>query len=231
MKLTPSQKSLIERVINTAETGRPDGNYAAISIYADGPHNIRQITYGRSQTTEYGNLRKLVKMYVEAKGTYSDQLTKYVDMLGSIPLTDDTEFKTLLKDAGKKDPVMQKVQDKFFEETYFNPAMKWADENGFTKALSALIIYDSFIHSGSILWLLRQKFQESPPVKGGNEQVWITEYTKARNSWLQTHSRAAVKASAYRTKAYLAEIAKGNWDLAIVPINMNGTEVFPAVGN
>ena len=44
------------------------GKYGAISIFEDGPNDIRQITYGRSQTTEYGNLRELVQMYVEAGG-------------------------------------------------------------------------------------------------------------------------------------------------------------------
>lgn len=117
MNLTDSQKSVIERVINTAETGRPEGNYAAISIYADGPHDIKQITYGRSQTTEYGNLRKLVQMYVSANGIYSDQLSRFAEQIGSISLTDDAEFKSLLKNAGKSDPVMKKIQDRFFEET------------------------------------------------------------------------------------------------------------------
>jgi chitosanase len=54
MNLTKDQRGLIERIINTAETGRPEGNYATISLYADGPHDIKQITYGRAQTTEYG---------------------------------------------------------------------------------------------------------------------------------------------------------------------------------
>jgi len=68
MDLSPDQKRLIERFVNVFETGTPDGDYGLISIYADGPHDIRQITYGRSQTTEYGNLRELVQRYVAANG-------------------------------------------------------------------------------------------------------------------------------------------------------------------
>jgi len=68
MDLSPEQKRPIEHVVNVFETGTPDGDYGAISIYADGPHDIRQITYGRSQTTEYGNLRDLVQRYVAANG-------------------------------------------------------------------------------------------------------------------------------------------------------------------
>ena len=61
MKLSTGQKRLVERVINVFESGKPEGNYAAMAIFNDGPNNIKQITYGRSQTTEYGNLRELVQ--------------------------------------------------------------------------------------------------------------------------------------------------------------------------
>lgn len=227
MNLTITQRSLLERVINAAETGSPEGDYAAISIYADGPNDIRQITYGRAQTTEYGNLRKLVEMYVQENGIYSNALRPYADKVGSIALTGDELFKSLLKSAGKKDPIMGKVQDKFFEEVYFKPAMKWADNNGFTTALSALVIYDSQIHSGGILWLLRQRFTENPPSLGGNEKKWISEYVRVRHNWLKNHHRKAVQKSAYRTRAYQEQILNDNWNLTITPINMNGINVNP----
>jgi hypothetical protein len=66
-----TQRSLIERVINTIETGSPAGDFSKVTIYADGPHGMRQITYGRAQTTEYGNQRKLVVMHVAAGGQFS----------------------------------------------------------------------------------------------------------------------------------------------------------------
>ena len=64
MNLTPQQKSICEHIINVFETGSVAGDYSAIALFADGPHGERQVTYGRSQTTEYGNLRELVQMYV-----------------------------------------------------------------------------------------------------------------------------------------------------------------------
>ena len=228
MLLNADQRSLIERLINTVETGRPEGNYGAISIYADGPHNMRQITYGRAQTTEYGNLRKLVQMYVAAGGSYGPALAPYAEQLGSVPLTEDMTLRQLLRDAGRNDPLMRQIQDRFFAEVYFNPAMQWADENGFVKALSALVIYDSYIHSGQILWLLRQKFSENTPAAGGSEPAWIKAYVTARHAWLSNHSRPALQKSNYRTAAYLAQIAAGNWDLAQTPVRMNGTDVYPA---
>ncbi|MBN9088335.1 MAG: chitosanase [Reyranella sp.] len=223
--LTPSQRAICERVINVFETGSVRGRYGAIAIFGDGPHNIRQITYGRSQTTEYGNLRELVSRYAGAGGTFSDQLRPFVPLIGRTALVDNATFKDLLRRAGNEDPVMESVQDAFFADRYFNPAMRWAGTNGFTRALSALVIYDSFIHSGGILDFLRTRFRESPPARGGNEQVWISQYTETRHNWLLTHSNPPVRASAYRTADLLREIGRGNWDLALVPIMANGTPV------
>ena len=74
MKLSTAQKRTVVRVVNVFETGKADGDYAALAVFNDGPNDIRQITYGRSQTTEYGNLRELVAKYVAAKGIYSQKL-------------------------------------------------------------------------------------------------------------------------------------------------------------
>jgi len=225
MNLSQDQKRLIERVINTFETGTPDGNYSTISIFNDGPHNIRQITYGRSQTTEYGHLKELVQKYVDAGGTFSEDLRPFLGRIGNIPLTDNTDFKALLRNAAKQDQVMRDSQDEFFDEAYFAPAIKWADDRGFTLPLSALVIYDSFIHSGSILGVIRSKFAEKPPASGGDEKAWIKAYVNARHNWLANHPRKVVQGTVYRTKCFKNEIQRDNWDLSNVPINANGTNV------
>ncbi|MFN2512272.1 MAG: chitosanase [Pyrinomonadaceae bacterium] len=225
MQLNETQKRVIQRVVNVFETGSPNGDYATISIYNDGPHNIRQITYGRSQTTEYGNLRQLVEQYVAAGGLFSQQLKPYAGRVGSTPLTDDTNFKSLLKSAGKDDPLMRKTQDSFFDRVYYRPAMKWADLQGFTLPLSALVIYDSFIHSGSIIWVIRNMFPESPPSAGGNEKAWTKAYVNARHKWLGSHHRPVVRNTIYRTQCFKNEIQRGNWDLSLLPINANGQKV------
>lgn len=227
MYLTTTQRNLIERVINAIETGRPEGQYGALSIAADGPNNIRQLSYGRAQATEYGPLRQLVQMYVSAGGQYSAELAAYADRVGSEALTWDANFKNLLKDAGRNDPVMQQVQDQFFEKIAFTPAMAWADDNGFTRPLSALVIYDSWIQSGRVLWLLRQRFSENPPALGGHEQTWISEYVRVRHEWLKSSARLAVRRSIYRTEAFKAQIAVANWDLGHVPVRVNGIDVLP----
>lgn len=225
LQISPGIRLLCERIVNVYETGSVRGNYANISIFADGPHSVRQVTYGRAQTTEYGNLRKLVSMYASAGGTYSDQLRPYVDKIGIDPLVDNSAFKSLLRRAGREDPVMRTTQDVFFDDVYFQPALRWARAHGFTKPLSMLVIYDSFIHSGSIRAQLRARFPERTPAEGGSEREWIRQYVDVRHEWLRTHSNPELHPTVYRTRDLAREIARGNWDLALLPISANGTPV------
>ncbi|MET0222191.1 MAG: chitosanase, partial [Tardiphaga sp.] len=225
LNLSPVQLAICRRVLNVFETGSVEGDYSAISIFADGPNNIRQITYGRAQTTEYGNLRELVRMYVDAGAQFSAELHPFVPQIGRTALVDNANFKSLLRRAGAEDAVMRSTQDDFFDHRYLTPALNWAAQNGFTRALSALVIYDSFIHSGRILDLLRARFDERPPASGGDEQTWIRQYVDARHEWLLNHDRPAVRNSAYRTRDLAREIARNNWDLSQLPIMANGTPV------
>ncbi len=164
-------------------------------------------------------------MYVmSGHGTFSESLRPFVDRIGVEPLADNSEFKRLLKDAGA-DPVMRQTQDVFFDRRYFQPAIDWASRMGFTLPLSALVIYDSQIHSGGILGFLRKRFPEKPPVSGGDEKTWITQYVNARHAWLANHSNEILRRTVYRTNCFKTEIGRDNWKLTILPINANGTAV------
>ena len=227
MAISANQKRKIIQVINVFETGTITGNYSNISIYADGPvingSRIKQITYGRSQTTEYGVLKILIEQYIANNGQYSGQLQPYVNKIGKQPsLCTDSLFKSLLKNAGQNDPVMKSTQDTFFDQIYYQPAFKWFTSMKFTLPLSLLVIYDSFIHSGTILAFLRQRFPESVPVNGGDEKKWITQYVNARHDWLAHHSNKILRNTVYRPICFEKAIAQNNWDLAL-PINANGT--------
>lgn len=228
MKLSPSQKRICEQVINAFETGSARGNYARLVVYADGPHGIRQITYGRSQTTEYGKLEAMLEAYVNNGGAYAEQLNPYLPGIGVTPLSDDAAFKNLLREAGKLDPVMVTTQDIFFEQHYYTPAMKWAEANGFVKPLSMLVIYDSFIHSGGILSFLRKRFPALVPLTGGKEEEWISQYVDTRRHWLATHPKSILQKTIYRMDCFQREINRGNWELTQVPVNANGVMVTGA---
>ena len=68
--ISADNKNRILSVVNIFETGTPDGEYDDISIFNDGTGGSRQITYGRSQTTEQGNLKKLIEAYIANKGMF-----------------------------------------------------------------------------------------------------------------------------------------------------------------
>jgi len=225
MNLTSQQRSICEHIVNVFETGKIEGDYGAIALFADGPHGERQVTYGRSQTTEYGNLEELVQMYVDAHGTFSEQLRPFLPKIGVTPLVEDAQFKQLLKDAGRNDPVMRQVQDAFFDKRYFDPALQWADNNGFTLPLAALVIYDSYVHSGQILPFLRKRFPERTPTNGGNEKTWITQYVDTRQAWLANHDNQILRKTVYRMECFTREIGRNNWDLSQLPINAHGVDV------
>lgn len=218
----PQQK--IQRIINVFETGSPAGKYDAIVIYPDGKDSTRQITYGRSQTTEQGNLKTLINMYIARNGTFADQFKPFVGQIGKVPLVDNAEFKALLRKSAREDGIMRSAQDEFFDILYYAPALAFYTNLEMTKALSLLVIYDSFIHSGRVLPFLRERFTALPPSRGGDEKTWISEYVRVRHDWLKTHPKQLLQKTVYRTQCFLDQIKSGNWDLK-QPVNANGTEV------
>jgi chitosanase len=218
-------KRLIEHIINVFETGTPEGKYSQITILADGKNGTRQITFGRSQTTEQGNLAKLTEMYIRNNGVYAEQFSKYIDKIGKQPLVDNKTFKDLLRTAAKEDEIMRSTQDEFFDLAYYNPAYEFFTRNGFELPLSMLVIYDSYIHSGGVLTSLRKRFGEYPPAKGGNEKKWITSYVDVRHQWLKYHTNPILRRTIYRTQCFKDQIAEDNWMLDKLPINANGVEV------
>ena len=218
-------KRLIERVINVFETGTPAGKYNQITILADGKNGTRQITYGRSQTTEQGNLAKLIELYIRNNGLFAEKFSSYIDKIGKQPLTDNKTFKDLLRTSANEDEIMRRTQDEFFDLVYYNPAYEFFTKNGFELPLSLLVIYDSYIHSGSIPQALRKRFGEYPPAKGGDEKKWITSYVDIRHQWLKYHTNPILQRTIYRTQCFKDQIAAENWMLDKLPIIANGTAV------
>lgn len=224
MKLSKEQKRTITAVVNVFETGSVTGDYGAVSVFPDAPGGQRQVTYGRSQTTEQSGLKDLLLMYSEAFGAYSHELQRYIPQIQKWTLYTDLEFRRILKAAGT-DPIMQGCQDRMFDERYFKPAMKWADDNLFFLPLSALVIYDSFIHSGSVPTWLRNKFYEPVPANGGDEKSWVSAYVKTRGEWLKTAANPALHSTTYRTDTLSSLIRDGNWTLTL-PITAHGVKIL-----
>src|SRR6185436_13257053 len=113
------------------ETGSAEGNYATLVKLKDynDPETkkpIVQITYGRSQTTEFGHLKALIQDYIDKHGTSAHILNPYLNKIGKKPsLATDEIFCNALKNAGKHDPIMKACQDGLFESKYYQPAFSW----------------------------------------------------------------------------------------------------------
>lgn len=222
--ITPLKKKKIQQILSVVETGSIQPNYSIIAIYRDGKNNSRQITYGKHQVTEQGNLRKLAELYTATQyATYAESFKPYLAKIGKVPLADDQVFIALLRSSGA-DPAMQRCQDQFFDAQYWRPAENFFIQNGFTLPLSMLVIYDSYIHSGGVLRLLRAQMNEVVPVAGGQEKGWIEAYLKVRNQWLANHQNVIVRRTVYRVAAMLHAVKQQNWMLD-EPYPVNGHTV------
>lgn len=228
---SPSTKAKIQRVVSVFETGRPEGDYAAIALLNDGPvdpatgKRRKQVTYGKHQTTEFGNLKALLTTYC-ADGKYgkaAKELRPYLSKIGVQPLADNLQFINLLKIAGTCEE-MHIAQDGFFDQFYWNPALNFFRTGGFSLPLSMLVIYDSYIHSGGIPDFLRKRFAELLPAaqlqaKGNKmtavqaEQAWVAAYVDVRDSWLENHSEKILRNTDYRTDCFKELLKAGDWQL------------------
>ncbi len=218
--ISEEQKNKIWQVLSVFETGKIEGDYASVVVMNDGVKSSKQITFGKHQTTEQGNLKILIQMYINNGGEFADEFHSYIVKIGKTPLASNNAFINLLKKAGA-DPIMHSTQDEFFDKVYYKKAADFFTENGFTLPLSMLVIYDSYVHSGSIRPDIRSQFPEVPPSKGGDERTWITQYVNARHNWLKNHSKKILHNTVYRTNCFKQQIKNNNWDLS-QSINANG---------
>jgi chitosanase len=223
--ITTASKEKIYKVIYTFENGSQIPKYDSLVVLADGMNQTKQITYGKLQTTEQGNLPMLLKMYVNANGKYAKDIKPYLTQIGKKPLHSSTKFKNLLIKAAQEDKVMQAVQDDFFDYIYWKPAQAFFKANGFKTALAMLIIFDSYIHSGGVPDFLRKRFSEFPPNKGGDEKKWLDQYVDVRHQWLKYHTNKILRNTIYRTTCFKSQMESDNYNL-LLPINVLGEQIL-----
>jgi chitosanase len=217
----------MRRVLSVAETGKEKWPAGEVFYYADGPGGKVQCTLSIGFTAS-GNLLPVLVHYIGRNGKHADKFHKFVTLLkkGDL-LPRNAEFTAACKTAAA-DPLFMTVQEEDFTEFYMKPAFKWARENGFVLGLSYLVIADSFLHSGSMLGFLMNRFPEKKPAAGGDEKKWIESYLRARREWLASHPQKILNATIYRANAYLSSLAKGDWNLE-QPIVMHGTVIKPNI--
>ncbi|SFM85095.1 peptidoglycan-binding protein [Thermodesulforhabdus norvegica] len=214
MAVSEIQKKTAQAIVNIFETGSPHGDYSRVTFHPNDPGHL---TYGRSQTTlASGNLYLLIKDYCSRDdAAFSEELTPYLERLEArdYSLDRDLRFKNLLKMAGH-DPVMQEVQDAFFDRTYWNPALRCSKRLGMQFALSVCLVYDSFIHGS---WkLIKEKTEKLwGSCSSIGEKEWVKHYVDTRRNWLAGHSIPLLRKTVYRMDTFLQLIAEEKWNLEL----------------
>ena len=223
MPLTTTQAATIKAIVNLFETSQVLGDYGQVTLLAG---DTGHLTFGRSQTTlGSGNLHKLLQRYCDNSGArFGRRLAQVLPQTQTrdIALDHDRKLHNVLR-ATADDPVMRDVQDEFFDETYFQPAIKAAESFGITQPLGKAVVYDSFVHGA---WKrIRDRVQGTPASLG--EQPWIAAYVDERRTWLATHPRADLCATVYRMDALKRLIELGQWGLEL-PLVVRGAEISTA---
>lgn len=208
-------------IVHCFETSRPFGDYSAVAVLNDGAG----VSYGINQFTHRsGSLYAVVNTYLGDGGLVGREAMENVleDLKAKrniLKVSEDLRFKNALRAAGKT-PEMRLAQNQIAENFYLLPAIAACEGSGFTLPLSLAVIYDSINH-GSY-----ERIRDRVQVHAVDEEGWITEYVRRRDAWLESIPRLAV--TDYRTDFFLAQIARGNWNLDL-PLNVHGVRLTDAM--
>ena len=208
-------------IVNIFETSQPFGKYAACVVLDDGAG----VSYGMSQFTHRsGALLAVIERYFENGGTVGRAVIE--DRLpllrrrtaGAVrALAVDEVFRKALVAAAVTSE-MRAAQDVVAFERFLKPAARACEGSGFVLPLSLAVVYDSINHGS---WA-RIRDSVGAKATAANERWWITEYAIRRHRWLTSVPR--LKPTAYRTRFFLEQIARGNWELRF-PLEVNGVRL------
>jgi len=219
----PATQAMAARaIVNIFETSAVRGDYSMVTLL---PGDTGRLTYGRAQTTlGSGNLHLLVSRYCAVPGArFGARLRAWLPALAARSATADTDNKlhNLLR-ASADDPVMRDVQDAFFDDSYWQPAVRAANRLGIHSPLGIAVVYDGWVHGSWAAMRDRTSANGSPADVGEHE--WIARYVRVRRDWLATHSNALLRNTVYRMDAFQRLIDQECWGLAL-PLVVRGHEI------
>jgi len=164
ISLTATQARTLEAIVNLFETGQVLGDYGQVTVLAG---DTGHLTFGRSQTTlGSGNLHTLLERYCSNAGArFGSRLAPFLPPLEArdTVLDGHSRLHNLLR-ATADDPVMRDVQDQFFTDVYFGPAIRTAERQGIVLPLGMAVVYDSFVHGSCAR--IRDRVQGTPATRG-----------------------------------------------------------------
>lgn len=222
VQLPWSQAQAARALVNIFETGHVRGEYGLVTLL---PGDTGRLTYGRAQTTlGSGNLHVLIQRYCATLGArFGARLRAWLPALASRSTVADTDGKlhNLLR-ACADDPVMRDVQDAFFDEVYWDPAVRAAGRLGIRSALGVAVVYDGWVHGS---WApLRDRTNAMHTLQDVGEHEWVHRYARLRREWLGTHPNALLRNTVYRMDAFLRLMEQDAWGLPL-PLVVRGQEI------
>jgi chitosanase len=226
MSFTEQDKLKALAIVHIFETSRAFGDYAACAVLNDGAG----VSYGINQFTHRsGSLLEVVNSYLGNGGQVGRAaIEEALPLLkqksaGAIgTLAGNARFKKALKAAAVSSE-MRAAQHEIAEKRYLRPAIEAAEGSGFVLPLSLAVIYDSINHGSYAR--IRDRVKIARKNYNSNteyEKAWVYSYVKNRDAWLESVPRLAV--TDYRTDFFLAQIARGNWNLEL-PVNVHGVKL------
>ena len=223
--ITATQAATAKAIVNLFETSEVLGQYGNVTLIAG---DTGHLTFGRSQTTlGSGNLALLLQQYCANHGArFAARLAPLLPRFVAIDHTLDNDHKlhNVLR-ASADDPVMRETQDAFFDQTYWQPAVRAAGKLGLGSPLATTVVYDSFVHGS---WAaMRDRTTQSagaPAVIG--ERAWISAYVTTRRAWLENNVRTDLRPTVYRMDALKRLIDQGFWGLGL-PLVVRSKEISP----
>jgi len=224
--LTTTQKKTAEAILNIFETSEVRGDYGKVTLI---PGDTGHLTFGRSQTTlGSGNLSVLLQRYCDAPGArFASRLASWLPQLAARDLQLDSDLKlhNLLR-ASADDPVMRDTQDSFFDECYWQPAVRRAGNEGIFSPLGVALVYDGFVH-GAWKAMRDRTNQSAGSLVSLGEQKWLAAYVAVRHDWLAHNLRTDLRPTAYRMNAFQRLIDQGYWNLEL-PLLVRDQEISMA---
>jgi chitosanase len=125
----PNLVTFIRRVLSVAETGKPDWDPGATYFYNDGPNKRNQATLSIGFTAS-GNLKAVLKRYVEKGGSFAAQFAPFISVLPGNLLGNNKDFAKLCRQAAT-DPLFKEKKpvaggnEKVWIKDYLNARKKW----------------------------------------------------------------------------------------------------------
>lgn len=222
MGFSERDKLVALAIVHIFETSKPFGDYSTVAVLNDGAG----ISYGINQFTHRsGSLFAVLDRFVDLGGKLTPAVQQVMQSLGNRSMIQSVAANATVKTDLRRlaaDPRMQQAQREISFEKYLQPAIEACEGSDFTLPLSLAVIFDSINHGS--FEKIRDRVVVERPGNGSMKEIefekeWISRYVRKRDAWLESIPRLAV--TDYRTDFFLAQIARGNWNLNL-PLNVHG---------